>query len=135
MHTEYEHWPAGRQPIVGVMGSGTQAHSERAAELGTWLVREGVHLLTGGGGGVMAAVSAAFHRVAPRAGLCIGVLPAFDAADPSPPPGYPNPFIELPIRTHLYMRGDDGAHFLSRNHINVLSSDLVVLLPGGAGTL
>ncbi|HUT02907.1 MAG TPA: DNA-binding protein, partial [bacterium] len=46
-----------RLPIVGVLGSGSEPHEEKAKPLGEWLAREGVHLLTGGGGGVMEAVS------------------------------------------------------------------------------
>lgn len=48
-----------RLPIVGVLGSGSEPHEEQAKPLGEWLAREGVHLLTGGG--VMEAVSRAFH--------------------------------------------------------------------------
>lgn len=121
--------------IVGVMGSGTQAHAQRATRLGACLAREGVHLLTGGGGGVMAAVSEGFCSVQPRRGLCIAVLPAASVDRASPPQGYPNAFVELAIRTHLHLRGEHGGEALSRNHINVLSSDAIVLLGGGAGTL
>jgi len=73
-----------RLPVVGILGSGSVAHQERAATLGRWLAGQGVHLLTGGGGGVMSAVS--------------------------------------------------GTEPMSRNHINVLSSNVLVALPGGAGT-
>ena len=73
-----------RLPVVGVLGSGSVAHEERAATLGRWLADQGVHLLTGGGGGVMS--------------------------------------------------GGSGTEPMSRNHINVLSSNVLVALPGGAGT-
>jgi uncharacterized protein (TIGR00725 family) len=119
-------------PVVGVMGSGREAHAERAGPLGDWLARQGVHLLTGGGAGAMAAVSRAFCAVENRKGLSIGVLPG--AADGRAPEGYPNPWIELAIRTHLPLRGPDGGERLSRNHVNVLTADVVVALPGGAGT-
>jgi len=87
------------------MGSGLHPHPERATELGAWLARQGVHLLTGGGGGVMAAVSEAFHAVGDRRGLVLGVLPAAADAGAAPdrrasPPGYPNPWVEIPIYTH-----------------------------------
>ena len=101
----------------------------------------GVHLLTGGGGGVMTAVSRAFARVEDRAGLVVGVLPGGAGGGSGgaelggpPPPGYPNPWVELAIRTHLAARGVAGDTPDSRNHVNVLSSDVVVALPGGAGT-
>ena len=126
---------AKRLPIVGVMGSGTQAHAERAEPLGRWLAGAGVHLLTGGGGGVMLAVSRAFCEVRARAGSSIGVLPGdVQAGGHAAPSGYPNPWIEVPIQTHLALRGEKGAELGSRNHINVLSSDVIIALPGGAGT-
>ena len=46
---------------------------------------EGVHLLTGGGGGVMSAVSEAFHGVPERRGLVIGVIPGLRRARPGRP--------------------------------------------------
>lgn len=130
--------PSRALPVVGVMGSGSAEHDDLAAPLGRWLARRGVHLLTGGGRGVMESVSRAFHAVDPRRGLVLAVLPAEDAAtsvaSAAPPAGYPNPWIELPIRTHLSARGDQGTSPESRNHVNVLSSDVVVALPGGLGT-
>ncbi|UCF05151.1 MAG: molybdenum cofactor carrier protein [bacterium] len=124
-----------RLPIVGVMGSGNEPHTERAERLGVWLAELGVHLLTGGGGGVMTSVSRAYHLVSPRKGLVIGIIPA----DPGETggqshEGYPNPWVEVPIFTHLPLRGDRGTEPMSRNHINVLSSDVIVALPGSAGT-
>lgn len=120
--------PPARLPIVGVMGSGTAEHAERAEPLGRRLAALGAHLLTGGGGGVMAAVSRGFHGVPGRRGLVIGVIPGGDKA------GYPNPWVEVPIFTHLSLTGDRGMEAMSRNHVNVLSSDVIVALPGGAGT-
>jgi len=117
------------------MGSGTRAHAERAVPLGQALARLGVHLLTGGGGGVMAAVSAAFAAVPERRGLVIGVLPGREVeGSVRAPEGYPNEAVELAIRTHLPWSGTRGTDPLSRNHVNVLSSDAIVALPGGAGT-
>jgi len=130
--------PLGRLPVVGVMGSGDDAHEALAVPLGRRLARLGVHLLTGGGGGVMTSVSRAFAEVEDRAGLVVGVLPGIRdefAGDghsrPTPPRGYPNPWVELSIRTHL---GKNYADADSRNHVNVLSSDVVVALPGSSGT-
>lgn len=117
-----------RLPVVGVMGSGSATHEERSVPLGRRLAELGVHLLTGGGAGVMAAVSKAFHETPGRRGLVIGVIPG------TPPPGYPNPWVELAIRTHLPLSGERGQEPMSRNHLNVLSSDVIVALPGSAGT-
>ena len=130
----------GRIPVVGVMGSGSARHADLAGPLGRALARMGVHLLTGGGAGVMESVSRGFIAVPDREGLVIGILPAGDArpdrtdADPGTSPGYPNPWVELAIRTHLDARGDDGSGIRSRNHINILSSDVVIALPGSSGT-
>jgi uncharacterized protein (TIGR00725 family) len=124
-----------RRPVVGVMGSSTQAFEDLAEPLGRWLASAGAHLLTGGGVGTMEAVSRAFAEVRPRAGLVIGVLPA-DLPDgiAVPRAGYPNPFVELAIFTHLPLSGITGTDPRSRNHINILSSDVVIVLPGNEGT-
>jgi uncharacterized protein (TIGR00725 family) len=116
-----------RRKVVGVMGSGTEEHEALAAPLGRLVARLGAHLLTGGGQGVMRAVSRAFCEAAERRGTSIGVLPA----DIS---GYPNDWVEIAIQTHLPHSGERGTDPLSRNHINVLSSHAVVALPGAAGT-
>jgi uncharacterized protein (TIGR00725 family) len=83
----------------------------------------------------MEAVSRAFAGVQPRAGLVIGVLPA-DLPDgvAVPRDGYPNPFVEIAVFTHLPLSGISGIDPRSRNHINILSSDVVVVLPGNEGT-
>jgi uncharacterized protein (TIGR00725 family) len=116
------------RPMVGVMGSGAAEYRELAEPLGEWLASDGCDLMTGGGAGVMAAVSRAFTAVPGRRGVSVGVLPA------GPPPGYPNPWVEVVVRTHLPKRGTEGADILSRNHITVLSSAVVVVLPGRSGT-
>ncbi len=81
----------------------------------------------------MASVSEAFSRVEGRSGSVLGVLP-WDGERGAPVGGYPNRWVEIAIRTHLPARGRAGAGRLSRNHINVLTADVVVVLPGGAGT-
>jgi uncharacterized protein (TIGR00725 family) len=123
-----------RRLIVGVMGSGTQRHEALALPLGRWIAEHGFHLLTGGAEGVMAAVSEGFSSVAERAGLVIGVLRGFPGTDGRITVATPNPYVEVPIRTHLPLSGAEGTDVRSRNHINVLSADLVVGLPGEDGT-
>jgi uncharacterized protein (TIGR00725 family) len=126
---------AGRRPVIGVMGSGSDEHRDLAEPLGEWLAGQGFHLLTGGGGGVMAATSRAFHRVAHRRGLVIGIVPGLPGdAGFRPPPGYPNPWVEVAILTHLPLSGEQGTGAMSRNHLNVLSSSVLVALPGRTGT-
>lgn len=124
-----------RLAVVGVMGSGEEPHADRAVALGEWLAKQGVHLLTGGGGGVMEAVSRAFYKISDRRGSVIGIIPGrAESSDYLPREGYPNRWVELPIFTHLPLSGHRGEEPMSRNHINVLSSDLLVALPGGPGT-
>ena len=127
--------PSRRLPVVGVMGSGREPHTERARRVGEWIARSGYHLLTGGGAGVMAAVTEAFVGVEERRGIAIGILPAAggDSAGAARP-GYPNPWVEIAVRTHLHDVGVRGAGPASRNHLNVLTSDVVIVLPGSAGT-
>jgi len=120
---------------VGVMGSGTFEHDEYARPVGEALADLGANLLTGGGGGVMTAVSRAFTRAPRRRGMSIGIIPCVSESDRgTPKAGYPNEFVELAIYTHLSFSGPQGTHDLSRNHINVLSCAAIVALPGEAGT-
>lgn len=123
-----------RLPIVGVMGSSRDPHEHLAAPLGAWLATRDVHLLTGAGGGTMTAVSRAFVGVGERRGLVLGVCPASDEDPGVSRPGYPNPWVEVPIHTHLPLSGPLGTEDRSRNHVNVLSSTVVVALPGSDGT-
>ncbi len=126
--------PTARRPVVGVLGSGSDEHRPAADAVGELLARLGVHLLTGGGRGVMTAVSRSFSETLGRRGLVIGILPC-RGDDPSrPKDGYPNPWVEIAIPTHLPLSGERGTEPMSRNHINVLASDALILLPGGPGT-
>ena len=120
--------------IAGVMGSGSDPHTPYSYAIGQLLAARPLHLLTGGGGGVMTAVSEAFGQVEARRGLVIGVLPSTSASDGTPKSGYPNAAVELVIQTHLPLSAEHGTDVMSRNHINILSSDIVIVLPGGAGT-
>ena len=117
-----------RRKVIGVMGSGSEEHARLAEPLGRWLAESGYDLLTGAGPGVMTAVSRAFAAVPGRRGIVLGIVPAGKRPDL-----YPNPWVEIPIYTHLAGRaGPLSAE--SRNHINVLSSDVLVALPGASGT-
>ena len=124
-----------RRPIVGVMGSSVEPHAERAREVGRWIAAAGYHLLTGGGAGVMGAVTEAFAGVEGRLGAALGIVPcAAGDRDAAPLPGYPNRWVEIPIYTHLDVGGDPGDAPSSRNHVNVLTSTVVIFLPGSVGT-
>ena len=120
---------------IGVMGSGSSEHETDATVVGQILADLGVNLLTGGGPGVMRAVSRAFTQHPRRRGICIGIIPCASVEDRlTPKPGYPNEFVELAIRTHLPYSGQLGTHDLSRNHINILTCTAIVALPGEHGT-
>jgi predicted Rossmann-fold nucleotide-binding protein len=139
--------------IVGVMASGKEEPLEDevkrlAIEVGTATAELGYHLLTGGGGGLMKAVGQAFldkkreilNQNRP-AGNLISILRAKELPQPKKDgkrnwkANADNALGEIVIRTHLPYSGDEGRDTLSRNHINALTADLVVVLPGGLGTL
>lgn len=106
--------------VVGVMGSGrplsVDAHA-LAYETGAMIAERGWVLLTGGtAAGVMDAASRGAHEAG---GLVIGVLKSDSGAEASK-------HIDVAIRTGM---GD------ARNAINVLSSDVVIALPGSTGTI
>lgn len=108
-----------RKRVVGVMGGGRVGDDvmEMARRLGNLIAKRGWVLLNGGRNtGVMAA-SAAGAKAA--GGTVVGILPDRDAGSASPD-------LDIAVVTGL---GD------ARNVINVLSSDVVIACPGGAGTM
>lgn len=106
--------------IVGVMGGGetaTEEHCRWAYRLGELIAREGWVLLNGGRpAGVMEASARGAKE---NGGLTIGILP--DRVHNSA-----SQYIDIAIATGM----GDG-----RNYINVLSSHVIVALPGRAGTI
>ena len=89
----------------------------------------------------MAEASRSFCRVRDRRGSCIGIILSENAPDLDAEtgkrtfrPGTVNRWVEVPIFTHLPLSGTHGMDFMSRNHINVLTADLLFALPGSAGT-
>lgn len=126
--------PVRRLSIVTVIGSGDPDHAapELAAAVGRLIAEMGCHLLTGGGLGVMRDACRGFASVAGRKGVSIGVIPRSLDGD-EPKKGYPNPWVEIPIFTHLSGRLGPGAAD-SRNAINVLSACKIIALPGREGT-
>jgi predicted Rossmann-fold nucleotide-binding protein len=136
---------AAPRTVVAVIGSG-RTSDPHAADVGRLIAMLGHDLLTGGGRGVMETVSRAFFETTPRRGIVIGVVPGSvaglnDVEERIPteigydlPSGYPNQWVELAIYTHLPDSGPDGALATSRNHVNVLSADAIVALPGREGT-
>ncbi|HKH45602.1 MAG TPA: hypothetical protein VKM72_13150 [Thermoanaerobaculia bacterium] len=138
---EFEKGYARRRKIAGVFGGGESRHATLATPIGELIARKGFHLLTGGGGGVMAQVSEAFYQTQPRKGLVLGIIRAgtpFDqhaTGDLRPyEPRSVNDWVEIPIYTHLPLSGEHGKELGSRNHVNVLTADVAIVLPGGTGT-
>ena len=125
-----------QRKVVGIMGSGHQPWTELVQPLARWIAQQNYHLLTGGGSGVMAVAAEAFCQVEPRLGISIGIIPTELNAQGQYIPliGYPNPGIELSITTPLSRFNHQDPARLSRNHICILTSDVVVALPGDAGT-
>ncbi len=147
--------------IIGVMAGGdpknAALHRGEAEEVGRVVASGGHDLLTGGGRGLMLVVGRAFLDTKDRRGRLIGVIRALGtkhlsgewhdktgachAVQKSPPPASrewianaDNGLSELKICTHLPFSAELGKHDLSRNHINVLTSEKIVVLPGGKGT-
>ena len=106
--------------VIGVMGAGRPLDgvaSALAYDLGAKIARRGWVLLTGGSAcGVMDAAS---KGASEAGGLVIGVLKDETGVAASR-------YLDIAIKTGM---GD------ARNVINVLSSDVVIALPGGSGTI
>ena len=108
-----------RPKIVGVMGGGAAdgAVCRMAEELGRRIAENGWILLTGGrAAGVMQAASRGARAAD---GITVGILPDDHRAGVSE-------HVLIPILTGM---GN------ARNAINVLTSDVVVALAGGSGTI
>jgi len=90
--------------------------SSQAEEVGRLIAQQGAILICGGHRGVM---EAAAKGAKAAGGLTVGILPESD--DKSA-----NPYIDVPIVTGM----GDG-----RNVINILSSQAIIAISGGYGTL
>ena len=127
--------------MIAVIGSGDNEYFHLSTPLGRWLAESGYSLINGGGTGVMISTAKAFCSVKNRKGLVVGVIPSSSTCS-SPaeresyiqPSGYPNPYTEVTIRTHLHLSGALGKNMASRNHIIILSADKIIALPGELGT-
>ena len=129
------------RPMIAVIGSGNEEYPNLSIPLGRWLAENGYSLINGGGSGVMVSTAKAFSSVKKRKGLVVGVIPSnsncfseVERRPYMPPPGYPNSYTEIIIRTHLHLSGARGKDLASRNHIIILSADTIIALPGGSGT-
>ena len=107
-----------RKKIVSVIGGHrcTPEVERLAQKLGKKLAKVVEILVSGGLSGTMKAVCQGFKA---GGGLTIGILPSYNKKEA-------NPFVDIVIPTGLG---------LARNVLVVKSADVVVALPGEAGTL
>lgn len=102
------------------MGGGELVNPEDyefARKLGNLIAKEGWILLNGGrASGIMEASARGAKE---SGGLTIGILPGTD-------PDWASEYIDIPILTGVG---------LARNYINVLTSEVVIALPGRTGTI
>ncbi len=107
-----------RKTIIGVIGAGTaSAEGEKCAFMvGQLLAREGVTMVCGGLGGIMAAAS---RGCTEAGGEVIGILPGDSVTDA-------NPYVTLPIVT-------DMGH--ARNIIIAHTAQAFIAIEGEYGTL
>ena len=107
-----------RKKIVGVIGGHecTKEVEQLAQELGKKLAKVVDIIVCGGVSGVMKAVCQGFKGTG---GLTIGILPSYNKNDA-------NKYVDIAIPTGLG---------LARNVLVVKSADLIIALPGQAGTL
>ena len=96
----------------------SQQIAEIAERVGELIAERGGVLLCGGGSGVMEACCKGAKSAG---GLTIGIMPGSDRSE-SPS----NEYIDVPIFTGM----SDG-----RNSVNAKSSDVVIAIDGGSGTL
>jgi len=90
--------------------------SNLAREVGQLIARAGGILICGGRGGVMEAAACGAKDAG---GITIGILPGSSASEA-------NAYIDIPVVTGM---GN------ARNVINVLTSQAVIVIHGGCGTL
>ena len=124
-----------RKPIIGVMGSHEKEWEELASPIGRLIADHDYRLLSGAGAGVMTAVARAFCQTPGRQGVSLGIVPTVDYDGGFVPrEEYPNPYIELPIFVPLDKKATSDSNPYSRNYVNVMTSNAMVILPGDHGT-
>ncbi len=115
------------RPQVGVLTTYEERVPEHvrqmAYELGYRLARRGFVVITGGNGGLMKDVA---KGVNDAGGVVVGVLSHELARVPEGHP-YHNPYLTVRIKAEMSYEG--------RSSIVVASSDAVIVLAGGCGTL
>ncbi len=103
--------------VIGNNESGCTPELEKLAyDVGVEVAKSESVLITGGLGGVMKAAS---HGAHDAGGLTVGIIPQDN-------PSYANEFCDIVIPSGLG---------LSRDFLNALSADGVIIVGGGSGTL
>jgi uncharacterized protein (TIGR00725 family) len=103
--------------VIGNNTNGcTPKHEKIAYDIGFEIAKSGSVLINGGLGGVMEAVS---HGAHDAKGLTVGIIPQADASEA-------NEFCDIVIPTGMG---------LTRDYLNALSADGVIIVGGGSGTL
>jgi len=103
--------------IIGNNTNGcTDEHCKVAYETGSEIAKSGHVLVTGGLGGVMEAAS---QGARDSHGLTVGIIPQDDAS-------MANDYCDIVIPTGMG---------LTRDFINALSADGIIIIGGGSGTL
>lgn len=103
--------------VIGHNTNGcTPEHEKVAYDVGVEIAKSDSVLITGGLGGIMTAAS---HGAKDANGLTVGIIPQDDASEA-------NEFCDIVIPT--------GMGF-TRDFLNALSADGVIIVGGGSGTL
>lgn len=103
--------------VIGNNENGCTKELEKIAyDVGVEIAKSDSVLITGGLGGVMKAAS---HGAHDAGGLTIGIIPQDD-------PSFANEYCDIVIPSGLG---------LSRDFLNALSADGVIIVGGGSGTL
>jgi len=103
--------------VIGHNTNGcTPEHEKIAYETGSEIAKSGAVLITGGLGGVMAAAS---HGAQDSGGLTVGIIPQDNASEA-------NQFCDIVIPSGMG---------LTRDFLNALAADGIIIIGGGSGTL
>jgi uncharacterized protein (TIGR00725 family) len=109
---------------VAVIGFGDIAENQDLSQitenLGRLLIDNDYRILCGGLGGVMSSICKGAKKSSNyKEGMTVGIIPSLDTSSV-------NPYIDIKIATGMSY---------SRNQIIIASSDIVISIGGGAGTL
>ena len=103
--------------VIGHNTNGcTPEHEKVAYDVGMEIAKSDSVLITGGLGGVM---TAAAHGAKDAGGLTVGIIPQADASEA-------NEYCDIVIPTGMG---------LTRDFLNALTADGVIIIGGGSGTL